>query len=406
VITDAPVLIVDDNATNRRILFSILHNWGMKPVVAESASEALVMLRQAQTGAQPFHLVISDVNMPDVDGFMLARQIRDDANLRLTPVIMLTSGGRAGDAVKRRDLMIAASLMKPVKQSELFDVILGIVGTVSLTDKNIPPIRVEQPETARPLKILLAEDNLMNQKLATGILSKQGHHITIANNGLEAVEACRTSTFDVILMDVQMPVMDGFAATAAIRTFQENSGVRTPIIAMTAHALKGDRERCIAAGMDEYLSKPIRSRQLTEILETMVPECIRPNTTPVSHTPESGRSSSLINWQSALEGVDGDRELLKSVVEVFLDESQQLLRELGLAVQNGNAATVRARGHSLKGAMLGVGAYSTADLAQFIETQAAGPMEALQTPLRNLELEYRQIAAELRHFLSQSNETV
>lgn len=405
VITDAPVLIVDDNATNRRILFSILHNWGMQPVVAESASEALSMLRQAQAGGRPFHLVISDVNMPDVDGFMLARQIRDDEGLRLTPVIMLTSGGRAGDALKRRDLMIAASLMKPVKQSELFDVILGVIGTVSLPEKSIQPIRVAQPDTSRPLRILLAEDNLMNQKLATGILSKQGHHITIANNGLEAVEACQTDSFDVILMDVQMPVMDGFAATAAIRTFEEKAGVRTPIIAMTAHALKGDRERCLEAGMDEYLSKPIRSIQLTEILRSVVQECVRPNTAPVSQTPEPSQGSSLIDWRSALEGVDGDRELLKSVVEVFLDESQQLLQELKLAVQNGNAATVRARGHSLKGAMLGVGAFSTADLAQFIETHAADPMESLQTPLGNLDLEYRQISTELRQFLNQPNGT-
>ncbi|MCA9010068.1 MAG: response regulator, partial [Planctomycetaceae bacterium] len=405
VITDAPVLIVDDNATNRRILFSILHNWGMQPVVAESASEALSILRQAQAGGQPFHLVISDVNMPDVDGFMLARQMRDDAGLRLTPVIMLTSGGRAGDALKRRDLMIAASLMKPVKQSELFDVILGVIGTVSLPEKRIQPISVDQPDPSNPLKILLAEDNLMNQKLATGILSKQGHHITIANNGLEAVEACRTECFDVILMDVQMPVMDGFAATAAIRTFEEKAGVRTPIIAMTAHALKGDRERCLEAGMDEYLSKPIRSRQLTEILKSVVQECVQPNTAPLSHTPEPSRGSSLIDWRSALEGVDGDRELLKSVVEVFLDESQQLLQELELAVQNGNAATVRARGHSLKGAMMGVGAFSTADLAQYVETHAAEPMESLQTPLRNLHLEYRQLSAELRQFLNQPNGT-
>ncbi len=188
-ITDAPVLVVDDNATNRRILLEVLKNWGMKPVAAESADEALCLLRQAYANGVPFQLVISDVNMPDVDGFMLARQIRDDADIRFTPLIMLTSGGRAGDAVKRHELMIAASLMKPVKQSELFDVILSISGNVSPPEKQLPHVATDPPKISRALKILLAEDNLMNQKLATGILAKHGHQLTIANNGREAVDA-------------------------------------------------------------------------------------------------------------------------------------------------------------------------------------------------------------------------
>jgi two-component system sensor histidine kinase/response regulator len=398
--TDAPVLIVDDNATNRRILLEVLKNWGMKPVAAESADEAILLLRQAQTNGVPFHLVISDVNMPDVDGFMLARRIRDDADLRLIPLIMLTSGGRAGDSVKRHELMIAASLMKPVKQSELFDVIQNITGDVSLPEKTAPPVAVVPPKTSRSLKILLAEDNLMNQKLATGILAKQGHMLTIANNGREALEAYQAERFDVILMDVQMPVMDGFAATAAIREYEEKIGTRTPIIAMTAHALKGDRDRCIEAGMDEYLSKPIRSKQLMELLETLMPDENQEKPSFVRRESASLSVDSLIDWRTALEGVDGDRDLLKSVIEVFLDESQQLLQELVEAIQTRNAAAVRSRGHSLKGAMLGVGAFSTADLAQIIELQVTEEsMEALHTPLQNLEQEYQQITEELRKFL-------
>ncbi len=201
-------------------------------------------------------------------------------------------------------------------------------------------------------------------------------------------------------MDVQMPVMDGFAATAAIRAYERESGTRTPIVAMTAHALKGDRERCLAAGMDEYLSKPIRSKQLAELLENLMPDEDQANASVVSREPELFPVDSVIDWRTALEGVDGDRELLRSIVEVFLEESQQLLKELTQAIQNNNAATVRSRGHSLKGAMLGVGAFSTADLAQIIETQATeGAMDALRTPLQNLEQEYRQITAELRKFL-------
>ncbi|MBC7966994.1 MAG: PAS domain-containing protein [Fuerstia sp.] len=400
-ITDGPVLIVDDNATNRRILLEMLKNWGMKPVAAETAGEALVLLRQAQANGIPFRLVISDVNMPDVDGFMLAQQIRNDTDIGLTPLIMLTSGGRAGDAVRRHELKIAANLMKPVKQSELFDLIVNITGDVGRRRETEPVAVPESSKAMRALKILLAEDNLMNQKLATGILARHGHQLTIANNGLEAVEAYQAEPFDVILMDVQMPVMDGFAATAAIRELEKVNLTKTPIVAMTAHALKGDRERCLAAGMDEYLSKPIRAKQLAAILETLMLDEPSQTTSPSRVRSASLPSDSLIDWKTALEGVDGDRELLKSVVEVFLDESQQLLQDLKLAVHAEDVAKVRSRGHSLKGAMLGVGAFATADLAQTLEMRAGNEsLQAMTGSLQDLEQQYARIAVELREFLT------
>jgi len=397
-VTDTPVLIVDDNATNRRILLDILHNWGMLPMAAESAEQALTFLKEAHSRGEPFRLVISDVNMPDVDGFMLAQQIRDDADLRPIPMIMLTSGGRMGDAAKRQQLKIAGSLMKPVKQSELFDAIVNIssgsrhVQTESLSAET-------QPQTTNPLRILLAEDNLMNQTLATGILSKLGHSVTIANNGQEAVEACKSGQFDVVLMDIQMPIMDGFSATAAIRDYEAKTGVSTPIIAMTAHALKGDRERCLAAGMDDYLSKPIRSRQLAAMLNSLTH---RSETT--SRTAEDiGAAPSavpLVDWAAALDGVDGDRPLLKSVIEVFLTESSQLLQEVQLGALMQNPEKLRSSAHSLKGAMLGVGAFVTSELAQQLEIQAAGgDMNSLDPLLKRLERHYDQIKTELRQFL-------
>ena len=399
-VTDLPVLIVDDNATNRRILLEVLKNGGMKPVAAETAGEAMVLLRQAQANDNPFRIVISDVDMPDVNGFMLAKQIRDDADIRLTPLIMLTSGGRTGEIVKRQELMIAASLMKPVKQSELFDVIMSITTNAG---PRIEPASVAAPEpgkAVRALKILLVEDNLLNQKLATGILARHGHQLTIANNGLEAIGAYQAERFDVILMDVQMPVMDGFAATAAIRELERVQGTKTPIVAMTAHALKGDRERCLAAGMDEYLSKPIRSKQLAAFLETLMPQDSHPRTSSFIGKPESLPVDSLIDWKTAMEGVDGDRNLLKSVVEVFLDESQRSLQELILAVHSQDAARVRSRGHSLKGAMLGVGAFATADLAQTLEMGAGdGSLQSMTASLQDLEQQYGRITAELREFL-------
>lgn len=397
-VTDTPVLIVDDNATNRRILLDILRNWGMLPVAAESAEQAMIFLKEAYSRGEPFRLVISDVNMPDVDGFMLAQQIRDDADLRPIPMIMLTSGGRMGDAAKRQQLKIAGSLMKPVKQSELFDAIVNIsVGSRHVETESLSA--EAQPLTTPSLRILLAEDNLMNQTLATGILSRLGHTVTVANNGQEAVEACRAGQFDVVLMDVQMPVMDGFAATAAIRDYETKIGATTPIIAMTAHALKGDRERCLAAGMDDYLSKPIRSKQLTAMLNSLAHNTGR--ATPKTETSGTVQlAASLIDWTAALDGVDGDRPLLKSVIEVFLTESSQLLQEVRLGVLIQNPEKLKSSAHSLKGAMLGVGAFATSELAQQLEMRGVSKdMNLLEPLLKRLERQYDQIKFELRQFL-------
>ncbi|MCA9060359.1 MAG: response regulator, partial [Planctomycetaceae bacterium] len=254
------VLIVDDNATNRRILFEMCSNWGMRPTIAVNAQEGMRLLKQAQTAGTPFLLLLSDVNMPQHDGFALAEWIRADETVSEIPIILLTSSGRPGDADRRRRLNIAANLLKPVKQSDLFDAVVTVLNIDSPEDDvHLPSRSPESDVQVRSLSILLAEDNLVNQKLALGVLGKMGHRVTVADNGQIAVERYRQHVFDIILMDVQMPVMDGFQACAAIRALQRESGLFTPIIAMTAHAMKGDRERCLAGGMDEYLSKPIRS---------------------------------------------------------------------------------------------------------------------------------------------------
>ena len=264
------VLIVDDNATNRLILEEMTRNWGMQAMTADNARDAIELLRQNNKAGARVELVLSDVNMPEVDGLTLVEWIRRDSELADTRVIVLTSGARPGDSRRCEDLRITASLMKPVKQSELFDAIATSMG-MDITEKGSEAVsRGEPTVTLPPLRVLLAEDSLVNQRLAVGLLEKHGHSVTVANNGKEAVEWFAQESFDVILMDVEMPEMDGFEATAVIRVKERHSGGRVPIIAMTAHAMKGDRERCLEAGMDGYVSKPIRVQQVLETLQAVL----------------------------------------------------------------------------------------------------------------------------------------
>jgi polar amino acid transport system substrate-binding protein len=261
------VLVVDDNETNRRILAKMLDNWGMTSVVVESASEGLQQLGAASQN-DPIRLVLSDVNMPEMDGFTLAQRVKEDETLKDTPVILLTSANHGGDGERCRELGIAAHLIKPARQSFLFDAIATAVGTKN-SDSQGRADRFDANHTAdeiRPLRLLLAEDNLVNQKFAIRALSKAGHTVMVANNGQEAVDQWSTEAFDAVLMDIQMPVLDGYLATAEIRRLEVAQGRHTPIIAMTAHAMKGDKEKCLDAGMDGYLTKPIKSKlMLSEI---------------------------------------------------------------------------------------------------------------------------------------------
>jgi two-component system, sensor histidine kinase and response regulator len=263
------VLVVDDTATNRRILEELLRHWQMEPALADSAPAALDTLRAAHRAGSPFQLILTDAHMPDVDGLMLTESIRTDAALAATPVIMLTSGDRPEDASECERLGISAYLLKPVKQSELLAAIERTLG-VPVPARELLAHADANP-AIRPLRILLAEDSVVNQKLAVALLERLGHSVTIAQNGREAVRAVERDSFDLILMDIQMPEMDGLEATAAIRARQADSLHRTPIVAMTAHALKGDRDRCLEAGMDGYLAKPIRPRELHQALADMFP---------------------------------------------------------------------------------------------------------------------------------------
>jgi signal transduction histidine kinase/DNA-binding response OmpR family regulator/ligand-binding sensor domain-containing protein len=260
-----PVLIVDDNPTNRAVMVEMLRAQGMRPMAVDGGESAMAMLDQARAVGCPFPLAILDFQMPGMDGFTLAERIRAHPELRATRLFMLTSAGQRGDAARCKDTGIEVYLLKPVKQSALLEAIgraLGrpvAPGLASLTRHSLN-------ESRPKLRVLLAEDNAVNQKLAIRLLEKQGHSVTLAKDGREAVEAVEKGEFDVVLMDVQMPNMSGLEATAAIRALERATGKRVPIVAMTAHAMKGDEDRCLEAGMDGYVSKPIRPGHLMEVI--------------------------------------------------------------------------------------------------------------------------------------------
>ncbi len=269
-----PVLVIDDNDTNRRILEVMLRNWRLCPRGAAGGAAALDELRRAAAAGAPYPLVLLDVMMPEVDGFAVAEEIRRRPELTGATVLMLSSSDRRGDVARCRELGLARYLIKPVKQSELLDAILAALGPSAREAAPVPPAEPQPAKpgaAARPLRVLLAEDNAVNQRLAIRLLEKRGHTVVVAGNGREAVEALAREAFDVVLMDVQMPVMGGLEATAAIRARERAGGGHTPIFAMTAHAMTGDRERCLEAGMDDYLTKPIQSRALTEALDRLAP---------------------------------------------------------------------------------------------------------------------------------------
>jgi two-component system, sensor histidine kinase and response regulator len=265
------VLVVDDNFTNRRILGEMLERWGMKPVPAESGTQALAALERAKESATPFALLLADVNMPQMDGFTLVERIRQQEDLRQTTIMMLTSVGQRGDAARCRTLGIAAYLIKPIGQSQLLDAILNVLGT-RVQPANEPGLslitRHSLRQHQRKLRVLLAEDNAVNQKLASRLLEKRGHTVVVAGNGHEALKALEKEEFDLVLMDISMPEMDGLEAARAIRASEKTTGAHLPIIAMTAHAMKGDRERCLDAGMDGYVSKPVQAHELFAAAET------------------------------------------------------------------------------------------------------------------------------------------
>lgn len=280
-IHNLPVLAVDDNDTNRRILGQFLAGAGMRPQLSGSGAEALGILKQAADRGEPFPLFIADARMPRMDGFTLVDQMKQDPQLSAVPVIILTSGGDRGDAVRCRELGVSAYLTKPVHEADLLETIQRVLG--QHVENAVKPVLITRHtllESQKTLRILVVDDNAVNCTLATRLIEKHGHIAASAATGRAALQALEEQTFDLVLMDIQMPDMDGFEATTAIRQRERATGKHLPIIAMTAHAMESDRQRCLSAGMDGYVTKPISVQALMAAIESAVP----PNHSPIATT--------------------------------------------------------------------------------------------------------------------------
>ncbi len=382
---DLPVLVVDDNATNRFILHEMLSFWGMKPVTVEGATAALDALKRAKEMGKPFVLVLLDHMMPDIDGFELAERINSDPDFSGLAKIMLTSAGQRGDAHRCLHLGIAAYCLKPIKQSELLNLISKALNKTP--DDEFKPSLITRHslrERRRFLKVLLAEDNVINQKLAATILQKMGHVVTIAQNGKEALSKIETGRFDLVLMDVQMPEMDGFQATRAIREREKITGGHTPIFAMTAHAMSGDREKCLAEGMDGYISKPINPKELLENIDRLVSQ----REVTLGEVASSSERGEIVDKELLMTRVGGDAELLDELVDLFLKNSSRMLFAVEQAVHEGKAETIEKAAHSLKGSVGNFAADRAFQAAMKLETMGReGRVKHADQALKDLEKE-------------------
>lgn len=352
-----PVLVVDDNHTNRVICQELLHNWGMNSTLAASGTEALAALQTASAAGTPFRLILLDVMMPGMDGFDTAERMRASASHSDATIIMLSSAGRGEDRRRAASLGVARCLTKPVTQSQLFNAISQSLGTAIAEAHPGDSIHLDRPIDFAPRNILLAEDGVVNQKVAIDLLTKRGHHVTLANNGQEALSALETSAFDLVLMDIQMPILDGFAATAAIRQRERGTPQHLPIVAMTAHAMAGDRERCLDAGMDAYVSKPFRPQELFRVVEGIQRNRASPTASAngADGAPAAKQLSTAATPEfdriEALRRVGGSEDMLLELVGLFRVEGPKQMNDIREQHAAGDLPALARAAHTLKGSV-------------------------------------------------------
>jgi signal transduction histidine kinase/CheY-like chemotaxis protein/HPt (histidine-containing phosphotransfer) domain-containing protein/HAMP domain-containing protein len=398
-----PVLVVDDNATNRALLEEVLTNWRMCPSIVSNGISAVAAMKRAAAAGDPFPLVLLDACMPEMDGFAVAEEIKRDPVLTRATIMMLSSSDHGGDAARCRALGLACYLRKPITQAELFDAILTAMGAVplELPESRRPPVpRIGEGQ--RSLRVLLAEDNEINQLLAVRLLENRGHTVVVAGNGREALAALARASVDLVLMDIQMTEMDGLAATAAIREREKQTGGRVPIVALTAHAMQGDRERCLASGMDGYVSKPLRADELVAVIARLVPVAPVAPAVPVNwraSIADEHRGEAVFDRVAALARVEGDGALLRRMIGVFFAQAQKLLPEIRSASERGDGKALERFAHKLKGSMGSFGAGAACAAALRLEVMG-GNDECVQTekPLAHLEHEVARLREALTTF--------
>ncbi len=376
------VLVVDDNATNRRFLQEVLTNWGSLPTVVASGAEALSELQRSAAAGEPFPVVIVDCMMPEMDGFSVAEEIQRRPELTGAKIIMLSSAMQSTDRSRARQLGFVAYLTKPVSQSELHDALTRSAGRATTVPQAMPVPAPSPEEHQAGLRILLAEDSQVNQRLALRWLEKWGHQVTIANNGYEALRLLDEQQIDLVLMDVQMPELSGIEATALIREREKLTGHHLPIIAMTAHAMKGDREHCLESGMDGYVSKPIRSQHLFDAIAALAPGAAHATPSAAAESPPSHGP----NVSEMLERFDGDAELLGEVAGVFLENCPTLMNALRDAVTRHDPQALRRAAHTIKGSVDYFAAKAAFEAAWLLESRgSAGDWSDVDETCRMLE---------------------
>jgi two-component system sensor histidine kinase/response regulator len=397
VLTGLRVLIVDDNRTNRRILDGLLKHWGMHPTSVSDAELALAELIAARDTGSAYDLVLTDMHMPKMDGFALIEKIQRKTSISTATIMMLTSGGHRGDAARCAELGVAAYLLKPVRQFELREAIARVVMRKTRKVEKVESEMLtrdslhKEHEPNRSLNILLAEDNPVNQKLAVRLLQKRGHTVTVAGNGDEALAALTKTSYDLVLMDVLMPGKDGLEATAELRRREKNSGLHTPVVAMTALAMKGDKERCLEAGMDGYLSKPVRPQELDSILEVYISQ--RKSTA----SEQTDTLDSCVNEEELLERVDGDRAFLAELAEIYRGDYPKQIRLAQDGIETGNSEKVRHTAHALKGALSNLAATHASALAASLEGMGgSGDLSDAGVTLAELEKELLRVDRKLQ----------
>ncbi|PQO38779.1 histidine kinase [Blastopirellula marina] len=348
---DLRVLVVDDNSTNRIICEEMLNNWGMKPTVVANGVEALKELQNGFQSDSPYQLALVDVMMPEMDGIELVRHIRQFTDTSSLTIVMLSSADRPTDPDFARTLDVAKCITKPITQSMLLNGIASAMGTSRSDSVHGGKFVSETPQRFIPRNILLAEDGVVNRKVAQSLLENRGHHVTSVENGQLAVDAYQNGSFDLILMDVQMPVLDGFAATEEIRRLEAGMSHKIPIIALTAHAMKGDRERCLAGGMNDYVSKPFRPEELFAAVERVQPIVIHSPSENNQPDDNSEVNHCPFHRGRALENVGGSEDILYEMIDLFTTECPKQLNDIQAAFAAGDNEKFIRSAHTLKGSV-------------------------------------------------------